>query len=77
MVPIEEPCFEIFQGKNDLFYWHLVGANGEVMTQSEGYVTVANAKRAVERFKEIVLSSPKIVQVDEDEDELERSEQED
>lgn len=79
MQSAEEPYFEIFIGKNDLVYWHLVGANGEVMAQSEGYVNVSNAKRAVKRFKEAVAEAGKnnFVQATEDEETPEPDEQED
>ena len=35
----ESPRFEIFQGKDAKNYWHLKGANGEVILSGRGYAT--------------------------------------
>jgi uncharacterized protein YegP (UPF0339 family) len=45
--------FNIFKSdKNDLWYWHLVGGNGEIMTGSEGYTSKTHAVRAAENFQQ-------------------------
>jgi uncharacterized protein YegP (UPF0339 family) len=45
--------FNIFKSdKNNLWYWHLVGANGEIMTGSEGYTSKQHAQRAAENFQQ-------------------------
>lgn len=43
---------EIFKGKGGLlrWYWRIVGLNGEIMAQSEGYFSKSNVKRAVVRI---------------------------
>lgn len=49
--------FEIFKAEDTmrpLWFWHLIGDNGEIMSQSEAYTTKQHAERAVERFKAIV-----------------------
>jgi uncharacterized protein YegP (UPF0339 family) len=38
--------FQVFKGKDERYYWRLVGSNGEIMAQSEGYDSKGNAKRA-------------------------------
>lgn len=37
---------EIFQGKDDQWYFRPVGGNGEILATSEGYATSTNAERA-------------------------------
>jgi uncharacterized protein YegP (UPF0339 family) len=37
---------EVFQGAGSLWYWHGKAANNEIVTQSEGYDTEGNARRA-------------------------------
>lgn len=43
--------FVIFRGSKRRYYWHFVGANGEIVAQSEGYLTRWSAKRGVKRFQ--------------------------
>lgn len=42
--------FNVFKGKNKQWYWHFVGNNGEIMSQSEGYRTRYGARRGAKRF---------------------------
>lgn len=49
--------FDIFKGRDSRYYWRLVGGNGEIVAQSEGYSTKSNAKRAAKRFPEIVAQA--------------------
>ena len=44
--------FEIFEGKDEQFYWRIKAGNGRVLCHSEGYKTwysALNAVRAVQR----------------------------
>ena len=47
------PEFEIFRDNAGEYRWRLQAANGELVAASEGYTTSSNAKRSVERVKEI------------------------
>jgi uncharacterized protein YegP (UPF0339 family) len=52
---MKTPAFEVFQsarGKQP-WRWRLRGANGEIVCQSEGYVSRYNARRAARRLVEI------------------------
>lgn len=42
---------EPFQGKDNQWYFNLVAANGEVVSQSEGYETHASALEGIEAAK--------------------------
>lgn len=44
----------IFQGKDNLWYFNVQGANGEIVTQSEGYATKDNAERGVATLRSII-----------------------
>lgn len=41
---------EVFQGLNDKWYYHVVGGNGEITADSQGYSTKSNAVRAARRL---------------------------
>jgi len=43
--------FEVFRGEDGQWYFRVVGGNGEIMSQSEGYTTRSNARRAVATFR--------------------------
>jgi uncharacterized protein YegP (UPF0339 family) len=50
MIRLRLPKYEIFRAKGPertygLWYWHLVGANGEIQCVSEGYSSRSNARR--------------------------------
>ena len=47
--------FEIFVGKNDLWYWRLVSINGQIVAQSEGYSTEYNARRGIRACRRAAL----------------------
>ena len=49
----ELPKFEFFKDKAGYYRWRLKAANGEIVANSEGYVSVANAKRSAVRVKDI------------------------
>lgn len=54
--------FEVFEGSDNAagsaqWYWHLRGANGEIVCSSEGYATKGSAMRAVKRLSEIAVSA--------------------
>jgi len=44
--------FEIFTGKDDQYYFHLVAANGEIIGSSEGYTQKHNAINGINSVKE-------------------------
>ena len=50
---MELPKFEIFKDKAGYYRWRLKAGNGEIVANSEAYVSVANAKRSAIRVKEI------------------------
>ena len=43
----EYPRFEICQGKDGKNYWHLKGANGEVVLRGRGYATKSESLMAI------------------------------
>lgn len=48
--------FEYFKATNDNWYWRLKAANGEIIAQSEGYTTKANALHAIGLVKAAVAA---------------------
>ncbi len=51
----KRPKFEVFKGKE--WYFRLRGANGEIVCQSEGYTTKADALRAAWKLPTIALAA--------------------
>ena len=48
------PRFEIFTGKTGTFWWRFRAANGQIVAGStEGYCSLASARRAVYRTREL------------------------
>lgn len=43
--------FHLFQGKNDHYYFDLKAANGEIICQSQGYVSKQGAENGIESVK--------------------------
>ncbi len=43
--------FEVFKGIDDLFYFRLVAANGQVVAASEGYTRKRNALKTIKAIK--------------------------
>jgi len=43
--------FEIFKGTDGQFYFHIKGANGERIAQSEGYVRKESARDIIATMK--------------------------
>lgn len=43
--------FEIFQGRDGRFYFHLKAANGEIVAASQGYTTKQHAEAGVESVR--------------------------
>lgn len=48
----EHAKYEVFQGEDDLWYWHLKAANGEIEAASEGYSTKEHADEGVTSAQE-------------------------
>ncbi len=44
--------FEVFQGKDKQFYFHLKAANGEIIAASEGYTTRQSALHGIQSIRE-------------------------
>ena len=40
--------FVVFEGKDEKWYWHCKGGNGEITCTSQGFTREADAKRAVQ-----------------------------
>ncbi len=49
--------FELFEGADGQFYFHLLAGNGELVLDSEGYTTKASAKNGIESVVENGLDS--------------------
>jgi len=49
--------FEVKESSDGQFYFVLKGGNGEVMATSETYTRRADAHRAVERFRTLVINA--------------------
>jgi uncharacterized protein YegP (UPF0339 family) len=52
----ETPTFDVFEGKDDQWYWHLQATNGEIVAQSEGYASEQAANDGVAACKRNVLA---------------------
>lgn len=50
--------FELFQGKNGQHYWHLKARNGEIVAQSEGYVSKQGANDGAVACHRIAPTAP-------------------
>lgn len=48
----EQAEYEVFQGEDNLWYWHLKAGNGEIVAASEGYASKENAERGVDDARE-------------------------
>lgn len=46
------PKFELFQGVNRDWYWHLKAPNGEIIASSEGYSSKQMAEHGIESVKQ-------------------------
>jgi len=49
--------FEIFNGKNGQFYFHLKAENGEIIAASQGYTTKQSAEHGIEAIKRIAAAA--------------------
>lgn len=45
--------FEIFQGKDGKFYFHLKSSNGEIIAQSQGYSSKQHAEAGVAAVQDL------------------------
>jgi len=50
--------FEVYQGKDNLYYWRLKAANGEIVSWGEGYSTKQGALDAVNWVKKNAPTAP-------------------
>ena len=50
--------FTLFKGKNDQYYFNLKAANGEIICQSEGYVSKQGAENGIASVKENAPGAP-------------------
>lgn len=51
--------YEVFEGKNGDWYWHLKAGNGEIIAVSEGYSSKQMAIHGIESVKKNADSSIK------------------
>jgi uncharacterized protein YegP (UPF0339 family) len=51
------PKYELFEGHNGEWFWHLKGANGEVVASSEGYSSESDAYRGAKDEARIARST--------------------
>lgn len=49
--------FEIFQGRDNQYYWRLKAPNGQTLCVSEGYTQKHNAQAGVEACKKYAASA--------------------
>ena len=49
---MENPKFQIFIGNNNQYYFRLRARNGEIILQSEGYVSKAGCKNGINSVKD-------------------------
>lgn len=47
----KKPKFELFQGVNRDWYWHLKAPNGQIIASSEGYSSQQMAKHGITSVK--------------------------
>ena len=55
--------FEIYQGKNKLWYWRFRAKNGRITADTQGYKRCAGAERSIIRHI-LRVSTARIVQLD-------------
>ena len=55
--------FEILRGKEDKWYYHLVGGNGEIMYSSELYISREHAERGAHDAQRATIGA-RIVVID-------------
>ncbi len=49
---MNNPKYKIIIGADELFYFHLIARNGEIILASEGYTTQANCHKGIDAVKE-------------------------
>ncbi|MDQ6724078.1 MAG: YegP family protein [Thermoproteota archaeon] len=49
---MQNPKFQIFNGSNNQFYYHLRSANGEKILSGEGYISKASCQNGIQSVKE-------------------------
>lgn len=55
---MKNPKFQVFKGKDGLYYFRLKAANGEIICSSEGYTTIQNCKKGIAAIREIAAIAP-------------------
>ena len=55
---MDNPKFQVFQGKDAQWYFHLQAANGEIICQSEGYTTKYSCEHGIKSVKENAPIAP-------------------
>jgi len=56
IVKERNPKFQLYQGKDEKFYFRLVAGNGQAVGRSEGYNSKAAAKNGIESVKKNSVS---------------------
>ena len=56
VVKEKNPKFQLFQGKDEKYYFRLVAGNGQAIGRSEGYNSKSSAKNGIESVKKNSIS---------------------
>lgn len=57
MATKRKPHIEYFQGEDKKFYFHLIGGNGEIQCQSEGYASRESCLKGITDFRNNVYTA--------------------
>ncbi len=55
---MSNPKFEVFQGKDQQWYFHLRAGNGEIICSSEGYASKQMCEKGIEAVKTVAATAP-------------------
>ena len=56
VVKEKNPKFQLFQGKDEKYYFRLIAGNGQAVGRSEGYNSKSSAKNGIESVKKNSIS---------------------
>lgn len=55
---MDNPKFQVFEGRDEQFYFRLRAKNGEIVCSSEGYTSLQSCKQGIEVIKKIARDAP-------------------
>lgn len=55
---MDNPKFQVFKGKDNLFYFHLQAGNGEIICASQGYSSKQMCEKGIEAVKKTAAVAP-------------------